>query len=464
MLMRQEFSMMKPSLIGHLLVSGFLCVVFVRCAPDETNAPAAPREIRYMESNEIFSNPERGFTHLYSVKSEGEPLSTVGLRALKLENVTLIQRLYYFDAFKDKPLSAAQLGLISEDMQRMRDAGVKCVLRFAYTDTENGADASYEMVEQHLDQLAPVLAENHDVIAFVQAGLIGPWGEWHHSSNGLDTPDNMKKVLEKVLRVVPSNIMVQVRTPHYKQEIFDTSMPVDESIAYSDDGRARVGHHNDCFMAGPTDYGTYLNVEAEKAFVGEEGLYVPNGGETCPPQDGAPGCAEAAETMRMLRWTYLNLDWYKPTIDAWRSSGCFDEFQRNLGYRLVLLSAALPEQIAEGEDLHLKIEMTNRGYAPLYNEKVTSLQLKNVDSNEVHAFDLPVDIRDCKPNGILAIDTAVKLVAVPEGTYQLYLKISDRAGQLRSRVEYSVRLANKDTWVEKEGVNDLKHELEIVTK
>lgn len=317
---------------------------------------------------------------------------------------------------------------------------------------------------QHLDQLATVLEENQDVIAFVQAGLIGPWGEWHNSSSGLDTPDNMKKVLEKVLRVVPSNIMVQVRTPHYKQDIFDTSAPVDESIAYSDDYRARVGHHNDCFMAGPTDYGTYINIEAEKAFIADEGLFVPNGGETCPPQDGAPGCAEAAETMRMLRWTYLNLDWYKPTIDAWRSSGCFDEFQRNLGYRLVLVSAELPGKIAEGEDLHLKIEMTNRGYAPLYNEKVTILQLKNVESNEIHAIDLPVDIRDCKPNGILAIDTAVKLVAVPEGTYQLYLKIADRSEQLRSRVEYSIRLANKDTWVQEEALNDLKHELEIVTK
>ena len=455
---------MIRSWICYLLLSGLLCCVFVSCAQEESNEPPAFREIKYTESNEVFANPERGFMHLYSVKSEGEPLSPVQLRALKLENVTLIQRLYYFDAFKDKPLSAAQLGLISEEMQRIRDAGVKCVLRFAYTDTEGGTDAPYEIVAQHLDQLAAVFGENQDVIAFVQAGFIGPWGEWHNSSNGLDTPDYMKKVLEKLLSVVPADIMVQVRTPHYKQEIFNTSEPVDRSIAYSDDYRARVGHHNDCFMAGPTDYGTYLNVEAEKAFIGDEGLFVPTGGETCPPQDGAPGCTEAAETMKMLRWTYLNLDWYKPTIDAWKSSGCFDEFQRNLGYRLVLVSATLPERIAVGEDLDLNIEITNKGYAPLYNEKITSLVLKSVDANDVHEFDLPVDVRECKPNGILAIDAAVKLEGLSEGAYQLYLKISDRAEQLRSRVEYSVRLANKDMWVPEEGMNDLKHELEIVTK
>ncbi|HEY9489826.1 MAG TPA: DUF4832 domain-containing protein, partial [Chryseosolibacter sp.] len=339
-----------------------------------------------------------------------------------------------------------------------------CVLRFAYTDAMDGTDAPYAIVAQHLEQLIPVFEENQDVVAFVQAGLIGPWGEWHHSSNNLTTPDSMKKVLEKLLSVLPADIMVQVRTPHYKQEIFGTAEPVDGTIAYSDDYRTRVGHHNDCFMAGPTDYGTYVNVEADKAYIGKEGLFVPNGGETCPPQADAPDCMEAKETMRMLRWTYLNLDWYKPTVDAWKSSGCFDEFQRNLGYRLVLVSANLPEKATEGENVALNIKITNKGYAPLYNAKITSLVLKNIDSNEVHQFDLPVDIRDCKPNGILTIDSAVKLEGISEGNYKLYLKISDQDERLKSRPEYSVRLANTDTWIPEEGINSLKHELEIVTK
>lgn len=449
----------------YLLFSPVFCSVFLSCTGDVSNVePDAVKEIRYVESGEVFANPERGFMHMYSAKSEGAPLSEVQLRALKLEKVTLIQRLYYLEAFKDRPLSAVQLELIAGDMQRIRDAGIKCVLRFAYTDAMDGTDAPYEIIAQHLDQLATVFEQNQDVIAFVQAGLIGRWGEWHNSSNGLTTTFYMKKVLEKLLSVLPADIMVQVRTPHYKQEIFVTSNPVDETIAYSDDYRARVGHHNDCFMAGPTDYGTYVNVEVEKAFMADEGLFVPAGGETCPPQGDAPGCTVAKETMRMLRWTYLNLDWYKPTIDAWKSSGCFDEFQKNLGYRLVLVSARLPEKITEGADLVLKIEITNKGYAPLYNAKNTTLVLKNVDSNAVHEFDLPVDIRDCKPNGTLTIDSAVKLDGVSEGNYKLYLKISDRTERLKERTEYCIRFANTDAWVPEEGINSLKHELEIVNK
>lgn len=451
--------------ICYSLLCGVLCGVSVSCTKDEGNVePSGLKEVRYTESSEVFTNPERGFMHAYSVKSEGTPLSAVQLRSLALENVTLIQRIYYFEAFKDKPLSEAELALITGDMEKIREAGLKCVLRFAYTDSMEGTDAPYEIVAQHLDQLAPVLEAQQDVIAFVQAGFIGPWGEWHHSSNHLDTPDNMKKVLEKLLSVLPVDIMVQVRTPHYKQQIFNTSEPVDGTIAYSAEYRARVGHHNDCFMAGPTDYGTYVNVENDKAFISKEGLFVPTGGETCPPQGDAPDCAVARETMRLLRWTYLNLDWYKPNIDAWRSSGCFDEFQRNLGYRLVLVSANLPEEVTVGEDLPLNINITNKGYAPLYNAKITSLVLMDVESDAVHQFALPVDIRDCKPNGTLTIDTAVSLEGVPEGNYKLYLKISDRSERLRSRTEYCVRFANTDTWAAEEGINSLKHQLAILSK
>lgn len=450
------------------LIAGIFLGVFFSCSKDENNAgPSSLKKIKYTQSNEVFSNPERGFMHIYSVASEGEPLNAVQLRALKQENVTLAHRIYYLEEFKDKPLSAAQLDLIREDMKRIRDAGVKAIIRFAYTgidyvyETDKGDDAPLEVVEQHLDQLKPVFEENKDVIAFLNAGFIGPWGEWHNSTNNLDTPENMKKVLEKLLSVLPPEIMVQVRTPRYKQEIFGTATPVDNSIAYSDDYRARVGHHNDCFMTGGTDYGTYTNIEAEKEFISNEGLFVPNGGETCPPQGDAPDCTEAKETMRRLRWTYLNLDWYKPTIDAWKSSGCFPEFQRDLGYRLSLVSARLPQEINQDGDITFSIKITNKGYAPLYNNKTSSLVLRGEGSDELHEFELPVDIRDLKPNGTLTIDDTVQITGIPEGIYNLYLKISDQAENLKDRSEYSVRLANPDVWIDDVGMNSLKHKLNI---
>ena len=60
----------------------------------------------------------------------------------------------------------------------MREAGVMCVFRFAYTSLETEPDAPLSIIQTHIDQLKPYLAKNADVIAVWQAGFIGSWGEW----------------------------------------------------------------------------------------------------------------------------------------------------------------------------------------------------------------------------------------------------------------------------------------------
>ncbi len=399
---------------------------------------------------------------LFSANSEGAPLSASTLSSLRSNHITLIHRVYYLEKFKDAPLSAAQLTLIQTDMDLIRQAGLKCVLRFAYTDQMNGTDAPLATIEQHLDQLKPAFETNRDVIAFVQAGFIGPWGEWHNSTNGLNTTENEKKVLFKLLDVLPTELMVQVRTPAKKQQIFGSTTPLSKAAAYTAEKMARVGHHNDCFMSGGTNYGTYTNIQPEKTYISNEALYVPTGGETCPPQSGySPNCAEGRTEMQLLKWTYLNLDYYQPTLNAWRNSGCFDEFQRNLGYRLALVDAVLPAQAGLNQSYKLAINLTNKGYAPLYNLKNTYLVLKNKASGAVHQVPVPVDLREVKPGTTYQLDQSVSLTGIPAGDYDLFLKIADRAASLKDRPEYSVRLANTGVWVPETGLNSLNHQLKV---
>lgn len=451
----------------------FITMLFVSCACGKRGGAASqqgPAEISYTLSNEVFSNPERGFMHLFTVASEGASLDAGRLQALATENVTLVQRVYYLEKFKQSPLSDAELALIRGDMQLVRNAGVKCVLGFAYTgmgdvyNTEKGEDAPLSSIQQHLDQLKPVFEENKDVIAFVQAGFIGPWGEWHSSTNGLETPENMTKVLNKMLEVIPREIMVQVRTPRYKKEIFGPSASVDASTGFSGSGAARVGHYNDCLMASVDDYGTYTDVQADKQYISNEGLYVPTGGETCPPvpAGNTPGCPDATATLRQLRWTYLNLDWYGPTISAWKTAGCFEELQRDLGYRLALVSARLPDKVSVGEALKVQIKLVDKGYAPVYNYKVLSLVLKGVGSGDYKELPLALDIRACKPLAEFELKASVSTAGIPAGSYAIYLKIADQAEGLRQKAAYSIRLANENTWVtDNGGMNDLKHTLTI---
>jgi hypothetical protein len=455
-----------------LIACSFLSYCYMSCGKASGSEPRQDENIAalsYAHSQEIITNPERGFMHLYTVRSEGEPLSMTTMKNLKKENVSLVHRNYYFEKFKDKALSQAELDLIQTDFNIVREAGLKLVLCFAYTGIDyvwwNGEeDAPLATIEMHLDQLKPLFEKNKDVIAFVQAGFVGPWGEWHSSANKLTTPDNMKKVMGKMMACIPSEIMIQVRTPLIKQTIFDSKVAIESNMAWSGEGRARVGHYNHCFLSGPTDYDTYVDIVAEKNYISADAQYVPTGGETCPPQAGTPGCELAIAEMTKLKWTYLNLDWYVPTLNAWRTSGCFDEFQRKLGYRLALSDAELPKEAAAGKQASIKIEIANHGYAPVYNLKKTKLVLKEPGSGKSYQLPLAADIRSCKPGGKIAINETIDLKGIDAGTYELYLNIGDRADNLAGRSEYCIRLANTHIKAPFDGLNSLSHQLKIINQ
>jgi len=67
---------------------------------------------------------------------------------------------------------------IDKDFATAREAGVKLIIRFCYTEDPNLPDAPRHIVLSHINQLKPVIYKNHDVIYAVQAGFIGTWGNY----------------------------------------------------------------------------------------------------------------------------------------------------------------------------------------------------------------------------------------------------------------------------------------------
>ena len=445
----------------------FLCSI-ISCsgnsAEDEKEAPIddSVSNITYKASSEVISNPERGFMHLWNVYSEGTPLNLVTLQNLKNENVTIINRLYYLEAFKNSDLSTAQLDLIKTDFERLRSAGIKCVLRFAYNSDSNDTDAPLNIIERHLDQLKPIFVDNADVIAFVQAGFIGSWGEWYYTTNNLTTLENKKAVLNKLLEVLPKEVKIQVRTPLYKQEIFNYSTPIDATIGYGTTDIARVGFHNDCFLASANDYGTYQNINVEKNYISKEALFVPTGGETCPPTDvPIASCSIAEQEMKLLKWTYLNLDYYGPVLQEWRNNSCFKDFQKKLGYRLLLKSSILKKEGTVNGSFELNTVIDNVGFAPVYNQKKTYLIFRSVSGGVIYKKVLNFDVRRVVPDADFELKESVSLSGIPAGNYQLLLKIEDAYDTLSNNPDFSIQLANSNTWESTEGFNNLQHTLTI---
>lgn len=430
-------------------------------AQNQGHQNAAFTEISYKKSNEIFANPERGFMHTWTVFSEGEPVDMARLSNLKNEKVTLILRLYYLEKFKETSLSDTQLELIKTDFKRFREAGIKCVLRFAYTNTQEGTDASMDMIEAHLEQLKPIVQENADIIAFVQAGFIGAWGEWYYSSNGLTTVESRIRVVNKLLEVFPENVEIQLRTPIYKQQVFKYSTAINAEIGYSNEAIARVGFHNDCFLASVDDYGTYQNIESEKSYISKEAAFVPTGGETCPPS-GIPtaNCDTAEKEMELLKWTYLNLDYYGPVLQEWRNNRCFTNFEKRLGYRIYLQSSKFFKEAAVNSEYAINLVFNNEGFAPIYHQKDVFLIFRSKGDGKEYKKKLTLDIRRILPAMKYDWDELVSLSGIPAGTYDLLLEIEDASEKLKEKTEYNIRLAN-DAWQSEKGLNKLMQQVVI---
>jgi len=449
-----------------ILFSGFLGST--ACTKKPIVKPVEPTVVNYTPDDSKFANPERGFSK-YTECNLGTGTSSLNESTLKQyrtnDNITLIYRIVYLKNFRSTPLSEAALTALDADFETMRKAGIKCLLRFAYSSNETEPDAPFSIISQHLDQLKPYLEKNADVIAVMQAGFIGAWGEGYYSSSGLNSAGGRYQVYNKILESLPLNRMIEVRTPSYKREFLQRSTNITPVEAFTELDVARIGFHNDCFLASANDYGTYDNVAADKAYLSKECLFVPLGGETCPPSgvDPADGAKAQAE-MRYLRWSHLNQDYYRGVNDLWKTDGSMDNIIRELGYRFQLLSGEYTGEVGQGGSFKARIILKNLGYAPLYNPRSVELVLKNTESAEAYKVNLGIDPRLWKPTLESSIDTVMGIPDdMPVGEYELFLNMPDPEVTLYGKPAYSIRLANQNVWDETTGYNRLNINIQVGT-
>ncbi|MFV0467976.1 MAG: DUF4832 domain-containing protein [Dysgonomonas sp.] len=459
---------MRKVLLNYISFICFgLLVVNFACKPKDPVAPKVETaNVVYTPTSAIFPNPERGFykhTEINLVSGTGA-LTQSQLTNYRQNNIALVYRVFYLKNFKNTHLSQAALDEVNNDFTTARNGGVKLIVRFAYSSSQTESDAPLNIVLQHMEQLKPILAKNIDVIFVLQAGFIGAWGEWYYTSNNLNTSAARYEVIKKLLEIVPQNRYIQLRTPAYKQAYFQRTTPLSYEEAFKETDISRVGHHNDCFLASTTDYGTYNNPTVDKAYLNKECLFVPIGGETCPPDGVNPATStKAQEEMRYLRWTYLNEDYYHGVNDAWKLDGGMDNIVRELGYRLQLSSGEYSNKVRPGGIFTARLIIKNVGYAPIYNERFAELILKNNQSGERFRLKLtsveprfwqPLASNEIEINGGLPQD-------MPEGTYTLYLNLPDADPAIYDNPAFSIRMANDNVWEESTGYNNLNATIHV---
>lgn len=428
--------------------------------------------------------------------------------------LTLVQMYCYLDAFCDGALTDAKLQGLQTSLDRLRARGLKTLLRFAYErSTRETRGPTADRILAHLEQLAPVIRDNADVIYVLQAGFIGAYGEWHASVHGIEKDHGaLAAIMTRLLAILPPDRMTQVRVPKYKRwalgvEALDEVARVTAPTAHGNEPAARIGFHNDGFLANESCGGTWKEPphfsnpgNPEFDYLTAESPYVPVDGELfwrdqLGPVDGLA----AIRRMRLHHYNTFSL-WHsysgregsRYTIDQWMrnplaldqvrdeklplSAGYFSDgagervartqfeyLTDHLGYRFELQRASYPERLRTGEPFTLRLELINRGFAVPHNPRPVYLVLITAD-DRVTALPCPgVDPRAWQPfppeggmygpfRHYLDLSFALPQFLQP-GWIQFGLWLPDAAERLRLDPRYAVRVANRDVpwWTDDAG-------------
>lgn len=427
--------------------------------------------VSYSVSTENFSNPERGFYHHKETSSTNySNLTQSSLTNYRTnEKITLILRLFYLEDFINAPISESYLTNIQNDFNKIRNAGLKCIVRFAYSSetTLGQRDANKTQMLSHIQQLSNMLRINGDIIATVQAGFIGTWGEWYYTDHFGMNPNNTdyvnrKEILEALLGAIPTDRTVQIRTPRYKQKMYNTATAINQAQVENRLNIGRVGHHNDCFLSDASDVGTYINTNTEYPYLSQETTYLPMGGETCDFDPNRSNCNVGTSEMALFHWSYMNMDYYPEVIDEFNESNCLNDIKKKLGYRFEFTNNTFPNSVTSGGVMPVTLRLRNSGFASIYNPRVGYIVLKNSVTGQQYSLPLT-----SKPqfwtgaNEIVINENLVLPTTMAPGNYKLYFNLPDAAPSLSSRPEYSIQFANQGIWDNSTGYNDLKFTVNV---
>lgn len=411
--------------------------------------------VNYQSNTAVISNPEKGFYHYTSTGSSGgynllNQNTVAGYRTN--ENITVIQRQFFLrDFITGIPITSTYLTNMQTDFNRIRNAGAKVIVRFTYTSSSATVyQPTKAQILAHIQQLAPVINRNKDVIVSIQAGYIGRYGEWYYTGSSefgdgnftvLTTTqwNNRKEVMDRMVSSFDSSIPLQVRYVFAKQKMYGNTFI------------GRIGFYNDSFLGTWGDSGTFVvsgslgqPSAADVTYWQTNTVNNPVSGESNMINSPRTNCANAIVEMNKFNWSLINKDYFPQVITNWQTNGCFTTIQKSLGYDFRLNSSNITNGV-------LTINMGNYGYANLFKDRKAFLVCKNTTTNVNYSFLIDGNIKNIITTNY-TITTNLASLGLPVGSYKLYLNLPD---PLISNKLYSIQTSNLNTWTA-EGFNDLQ--------
>lgn len=504
------------------------------CAPDRTcctgacvdSAPLVPATGYTPDDDPDLKNPERGM-YFGEVPGDGD-YHTIVPKWLWLAPWCGVDLIWDGpDSLSTSPVLKAY----AEELEDARGAGYKVLFRPRYDQIAQDAEGDFcnvpsdctfgsgstkvfhanslDRQKDHINAVAAMLAEYKDVVAFIQAGYLGNWGEWNIGNSSDCTPytpanapmlycctDRLEIIDHLVSTYAAAGIAqhVELRTPVLAKEALELN------------SSAKVGLHNDCFMSSnatsTSDSGTYsdfLNCSPQPCDKPEpcdsgptcgslqnfgssaasrtwaegrtEGFSF--GGETCS-SDGNERwrtCANMTSPTgdpAKLHLIYLNGDHAEGAVSTWVQGGCYPDIKRNLGYRFDVTSVDYTSTVAAGQSFQVRVEVANTGWAKLHKPRQAKIVLRSGLLS--YPFEIPEESGGAVASWAPGQTTLLSVTACPPpaGMYKVRLWIPDPDvvdPSAPQQIPYAVKLATKhdgdNVFDPTTGENDLGVEIEV---
>lgn len=425
----------------------------------------------YVSHNNQLFNQERGTYIMITYKaSNWQSMGASSIAAYKAQHYNSMMLMeVILNGYTSKALTSTVMNNINNELQLYRSCGIKAIMRFTYTETQGGSapwgDAtSPSVVFNHISQLTPTLKANEDVIAYVQTGFVGIWGEWFYTDSfgdqGRISAQNMadrKNVHELLLKAVP-NRTVQLRTPGFIQNFYGTAaitQPGSSSLA-------RTGTHNDCFLASSTDQGTYANYGKEYPYLSAQTKYTSAIFETCAVSSRST-CPTALTEIAGLHMVSGHRDYNTDVWNQWISGGCYNQILMTLGHRFNFVSGAYDLQTAVGSSFSSTVTIKNSGVAAPSNARLTQIIMRKVDDGQICVATMPVDARTMLGGTTFSIKSTVRLPSsIPAGRWELLMHFADPYSTLYGVPWYKIQAANNGIYESGTGLHKLNAILDVL--
>lgn len=434
-------------------------------------APTKSKAILEEESMEVLRNPDRGFYKLVQIELnkgkedfnsfKGE-IKNIAKEDTDVSLISFQLNLKQYVA-SNLDLTDNKIEEINQYFSIMRENGYQVIFRVVYDSKgDKNPEPDFQTILRHIEQLKSVYEKNEDIIFVVEAGYLGSYGEWHDGKYDKDK-EKRNQVVNKLLKCIPESIQISLRKPSYIEDYIGNNQTVKKINAFSNDEIARLGLHNDGYLASETDLGTYNKSEREESLLwqGKQTLYTLFGGE-CQNKDSIyTNLNNAIVDMEKRHCTYMNKTYDREVKEKWKKEiytnknsvyqgeNGYKYIENHLGYRLVIRDV---DMICTKRKINIGINIENVGFGNIIRKKQLGFFLKN--ENNQYYIESDIDIRKQLNEKMYELTIAEELPKnVKIGEYEVYLKIEEPYESLKNNNYYSIKLANNNVWNENLGAN-----------